>query len=449
MSVSGISFLSNAAASSDAGPAASAQSETHAAFANAMAGANKPAMKSVDARTQRDDGADRSKASKAKDDHDDDSKPEKADSAAPQPGNAVASPAAGAVATPKDDQPTKAKGDAAVRGAAGDASRTPAQATDSAPDMVAELVDPSFVAPVLAALNEAVAAGQGDKPATADPAGVTSDPAPVTTAQPAPQPDAASPLPTTAALMAARAAATPAAQTAEAREATPSNRKARDAAAADKTASTDSLSIDSPSTVAQTPTVGAPKSDAAAMPLPGASQQLANGGADRQLDLAKQGAWLDGLARDIASTGDSSSTLRFQVAPQHLGTVQVEMTRGADGAAVTLTASSESARTMLADARPQLVAEAKAQGIHIANAQVDVSADSRQPGSGSQPEQRHDPRGQTGFSSQMGSGGNDNGRSQTRSQPIAVNQTPDGRADAPAQEADSASAAEPADGMYA
>jgi flagellar hook-length control protein FliK len=312
--------------------------------------------------------------------------------------------------------------------------------------MVAELVDPSFVAPVLAALNEAVAAGQGDKPTTADPTAATPNAVPVTAPQPAPQPEAAAPLPTTAALMAARAAATPAAQTVEARDATPPSRKARDAAAADKTASIDSLST----VAASAPTtVDAPKSDAAAMPLPGASQQLANGGADRQLDLAKQGAWLDGLARDIASTGDSSSTLRFQVAPQHLGTVQVEMTRGADGAAVTLTASSESARTMLADARPQLVAEAKAQGIHIANAQVDVSADSRQSGSGAQPEQRHDPRGQTGLSSQMGSGGNDNGRSQTRSQPIAVNQTPDGRADAPAQEADSASTAAPADGMYA
>jgi flagellar hook-length control protein FliK len=425
------------------------QPDTHAAFANAMAGANKPAMKPVEARTQRNDGANRSKAPKAKDDHDDDSQPEKSDSAASQTGNMVAQPVAGAAGAPKDDQPTKAKGDAAVRGAAGDASRTPAQAADAAPDAAAELVDPSFVAPVLAALNEAVAAGQGDKSTTtADPAGVASDPAPVTTAQPAPQPDAASPLPTTAALMAARAAAAPAAQTADARETATTSRKARDAAAVDKTASIDSLSVDSLSTVAQAPTVDTPKSDAAAMPLPGASQQLANGGADRQLDLAKQGAWLDGLARDIASTGDSSSTLRFQVAPQHLGTVRVEMTRGADGAGVTLTASSESARTMLADARPQLVAEAKAQGIHIANAQVDVSADSRQPGSGAQPEQHHDPRGQSSFSSQMGSGGNDNGRSQTRSQPIAVNQTPDGRADAPAQEAESVSA-EPADGMYA
>jgi flagellar hook-length control protein FliK len=443
MSVSGISFLSNAAASSDAGQALSAQSDTHAAFANAMAGANKPAMKPVEARTQRDDGADRSRPSKAKDDHDDDSKPAKADSTAPQPGNAVAQPAAGAPGTPKDDRPTKAKGDTAVRGAAGDTSRTPEQAADAPPETATEFVDPTFVAPVLAALNEAVAAGQGDKPTTmADPTAATSDAAPATTSQP----EAAAPLPTTAALMAARAAATPAAQAAETRDATPPSRKARDTAAADKTASIDSLS-----TVAQAAptTVDAPKSDAAAPSLPGASQQLANGGADRQLDLAKQGAWLDGLARDIASTGDSSSTLRFQVAPQHLGTVQVEMMRGADGAAVTLTASSESARTMLADARPQLVAEAKAQGIHITNAQVDVSTDSRQSGSGAQPEQRHDPRGQTGFSSQMGSGGNDNGRSQTRSQPIAVNQTADGRADASAQEAESASAAAPADGMYA
>lgn len=443
MSVSGISFLSNATVSSDAASAPSAPADTHAAFANAMASARKPAPKPVEAKAQRDDGADRGKASKAKDDHDDDSKQAKTDPTSPQSGNAIAQPVASAAGAPKDDQPAKAKGETAVRGTAGDAARAPTPTTDAAPETVAELVDPSFVAPVLAALKEAAAAGQGDKPATVDPVVAAPDPAPVATPQPAPQPEAASPLPTTAALMAARAATTPPAQTAEARDAAPPSRKARDAAAADKTASIDSLA-----TIAQAQTIDAPKGDAMIAPQPGASQQLADGAADRQLDLAKQGAWLDGLARDIAFTGDTSSTLRFQVAPQHLGTVQVEMTRGVEGAAVTLTASSESSRQMLADARPQLVAEAKAQGIHIANAQVDVSADSRQPGSGAQPEQRHEPRGQTSFSSQMGSGGNDNGRSQTRSQPIAVNQSSDGRADASVQEAESASA-EPADGMYA
>ena len=49
--------------------------------------------------------------------------------------------------------------------------------------------------------------------------------------------------------------------------------------------------------------------------------------------------------------------------------------RGVDGAAVTLTASSESSRAILADARPQLVAEAKAQGKRVL---VDVAPERRQ-----------------------------------------------------------------------
>ena len=126
-----------------------------------------------------------------------------------------------------------------------------------------------------------------------------------------------------------------------------------------------------------------------------------------------------------------------------------EIARGLEGAAVTLTASSEGARSALADAKPQLVAEARAQGLHIASAQVDVATDSRQPGSGNQPEQRHDPRGQAGFSSQANGEGGRNGQSQTRSQPFAINQTADGQPAATAETDDTVAGSAPAGGMYA
>ena len=154
--------------------------------------------------------------------------------------------------------------------------------------------------------------------------------------------------------------------------------------------------------------------------------QLAAGGTDRQVDLAKQGAWLDGIAHDIAATGDASSPLRFGIAPQHLGAVQVELLRGAEGAAVTLTASNEASRAALADAKPQLLADARAQGLHIASTQVDVgahSSDSRQPSQG-QGDSRPS-TGSGGFSAQTNShsgGQADSGRdSQTRSQPLSDN----------------------------
>ena len=157
-----------------------------------------------------------------------------------------------------------------------------------------------------------------------------------------------------------------------------------------------------------------------------AANQLAAGATDRQVDLAKQGAWLDGIAHDIAATGDASSPLRFGVAPQHLGSVQVELLRSAEGAAVTLTASNEAGRAALADAKPQLLADARAQGLHIASAQVDVggrSADSR-PSSQGQSDSRPS-TGSGGFSAQTGGqpgAQGDSGRnSQTRSQPLAAN----------------------------
>ncbi len=160
-----------------------------------------------------------------------------------------------------------------------------------------------------------------------------------------------------------------------------------------------------------------------------AGQQLAAGVADRHLDLARQGAWLDGVARDIAATGDSSGTLRFQVAPQHLGTVAVEMKRGDDGSAVTLTASSEMARDILSDGRPQLIAEARNHGLHIANAQVDVGTGNAGSGNGSsgdshgkssdrQPEGRQAAGGDAGFSAQTGAGSDTGRHAQTRSQPL-------------------------------
>jgi flagellar hook-length control protein FliK len=96
---------------------------------------------------------------------------------------------------------------------------------------------------------------------------------------------------------------------------------------------------------------------------------------EHQLDLAHEGEWLDRLARDIASTaGGEGNPLRFRLNPETLGTLRVEITHDRNGAAVRLTADTEAARTIIADAQPRLVAEARAQGVRISETHVDLGS---------------------------------------------------------------------------
>lgn len=92
----------------------------------------------------------------------------------------------------------------------------------------------------------------------------------------------------------------------------------------------------------------------------------------RQLSVAQDGQWLDSLARDIASAGNANGRLDFRLDPDHLGALTVQIAQGPDGASIRLTASTEAARTILADAQPRLVAEARAQGLTLREATVDT-----------------------------------------------------------------------------
>lgn len=114
---------------------------------------------------------------------------------------------------------------------------------------------------------------------------------------------------------------------------------------------------------------------------------------DRMLDLARDGAWLDQLAKDIARTAASDGPLRFRLHPEHLGSLHVEMAQNAAGASVRFTVETEAARTALVDAQPRLIAEARAQGLRVAESHVDLGSQGGQPQS--QTGQR-DPRQQPG-----------------------------------------------------
>jgi flagellar hook-length control protein FliK len=92
------------------------------------------------------------------------------------------------------------------------------------------------------------------------------------------------------------------------------------------------------------------------------------------LSIARDGAWLDTLAHDIASAG-SGGDLQFKLEPQNLGSLSVAISQSADGASIRLTADNETTRDILVDAQPKLVAEAHAQGLKISDTQVDVRQD--------------------------------------------------------------------------
>lgn len=90
------------------------------------------------------------------------------------------------------------------------------------------------------------------------------------------------------------------------------------------------------------------------------------------LQVAHDGEWLDRLARDIAGAASQDARMRFQLNPEHLGSLHVELVNGAEGTSIRLTTETEAARGLIADAQPRLMAEARAQGMRIAEAQIDL-----------------------------------------------------------------------------
>jgi len=94
---------------------------------------------------------------------------------------------------------------------------------------------------------------------------------------------------------------------------------------------------------------------------------------DRHLDLARDNQWLDRLARDISQAANHQGHLKFQLNPEHLGALTVEIANSAAGTAIRMTADSDQARAIIADAQPRLIAEVRAQGLRVAESHVDLN----------------------------------------------------------------------------
>jgi flagellar hook-length control protein FliK len=122
-----------------------------------------------------------------------------------------------------------------------------------------------------------------------------------------------------------------------------------------------------PTMMAEAPTASAA---VASGPVPATAPEAM---IERQLDLAADGEWLDQLARDIAGAGGTEGKMRFRLDPEHLGTLRVELAQSERGTSVRLTVDSEAARAIIAEAQPKLAAEARAQGVRIAETHVDLA----------------------------------------------------------------------------
>jgi flagellar hook-length control protein FliK len=137
------------------------------------------------------------------------------------------------------------------------------------------------------------------------------------------------------------------------------------------------LDAGTPSSIDPQGTTPISSNDATTSVAPGPSQ--AEQSMTRHLDLARDNQWLDRLAHDITQAATTNGHLKFQLNPEHLGSLQVEILNSAAGTSVRMTADNDAARTILADAQPRLIAEVRAQGLRIAESHVDLG---NQAGSG-------------------------------------------------------------------
>jgi len=104
---------------------------------------------------------------------------------------------------------------------------------------------------------------------------------------------------------------------------------------------------------------------------------------DRHLDLARDTQWLDRLARDISRAADHQGHLKFQLNPEHLGALTVEIVNSAAGTAIRMSTDTDQARQIIADAQPRLIAEVRAQGLRVAESHVDLNNQQSGGGTGS------------------------------------------------------------------
>ncbi|UZW55042.1 flagellar hook-length control protein FliK [Sphingobium sp. JS3065] len=94
----------------------------------------------------------------------------------------------------------------------------------------------------------------------------------------------------------------------------------------------------------------------------------------QMVDMGVSGQWIDGLVRDIAGLSANGAQGRFQIDAHQLGTVQVDIRQGSDGAAVSLTVASEAAEMALRQDSDRLRLDAGLSAVRIAEVKIERSS---------------------------------------------------------------------------
>ena len=89
------------------------------------------------------------------------------------------------------------------------------------------------------------------------------------------------------------------------------------------------------------------------------------------VDMGVSGQWIDSLARDIAGLSANGAQGRFQISSDQLGPIDVSIRQGIDGAAVSLTVSSDIAEAALRQDSDRLRLDAALSAVRISEMKIE------------------------------------------------------------------------------
>jgi flagellar hook-length control protein FliK len=90
--------------------------------------------------------------------------------------------------------------------------------------------------------------------------------------------------------------------------------------------------------------------------------------------------WIERMAQEIADIADGDGRARFRLNPETLGSMEVTVRHTAEGISVRFEVESEATRTLIAQVEQRLQSEARANGLRIADTQVDLADQNRREG---------------------------------------------------------------------
>jgi len=107
----------------------------------------------------------------------------------------------------------------------------------------------------------------------------------------------------------------------------------------------------------------------------------------RALDLSHSG-WFEQMARDIVDAKSKDGALTFRLMPQHLGSLEIQLSQRESGLAIEMRTSNENAAQIIASAETRLTDELRQRGVTISESSVQsgASGDGRQARSAPNPE---------------------------------------------------------------